>query len=492
MGTPVEDAVPRRRGSKVQGYLVGSVAMVAVGVAATILFLVFKAVIVESGGGCGSSSRGAGRGACPEGSGKLFFLSFVPLFVLVPLALWGVRTVGRTVGCTGGAVLVLLGVYPGIVIFDWGHGRTLDVAWTVPRARGGVDAEGFWFTDTVAVRARVDGLFAFDQATGAPKWVFDIPRPDVLCGMSRTAGSGVGVIAYGPEDKPCGHFAAVDLASGRTKWTKDIPPHTGSADGVVAEGGGTVVIRESLGKLTALSLVDGGASWTSEAPGSLCRYDQVASGPDQIVALLNCSGELPKAVAFDPVSGRVRWRTPVSAAGSFASVELYSASPAVMKVRETGARGRTTVQSFDASGHAVVSYTASDDHDLTLSTNGFEATPRHDFVITGGMIVGATRVGYDDGVTAFRLGDGQRMWLTKLDHGLETLAVDGANLVVLGDDGATPSLTAVDLATGEKKRLGGFDVDDLANKIALHAANGRYTLVSESTSTLYDALIGVR
>ncbi|GAA3207546.1 hypothetical protein GCM10010468_23870 [Actinocorallia longicatena] len=464
----------------------------------TVQVLVAQALIVESGGSCGSGgSRGVSHGACPEGIGWLFLISFVPLFGLVPLALWGVAAAGRKAGCLGGAVLMLAGIWPGALLFRLGHGDSLDVAWSVPRVKGDITAQGFWFGDGLAVRARIDGLSAYDTATGAPKWTLPVPGREVLCAMSRGTDSGVGVIAYGPEGQPCGHFVGVDLATGAKAWDRVLPGgeflSSGRDAGSVAAGGGTAVMRLGQGaRLTGVALADGRDRWTAAAP-ERCHYEKVSAGPDQIVGLLRCTDALPELVALEPASGKVAWRTPVTSESPVAAVDLYTASPAVAKVRESGARGRTMIQAFDRTGRATIVHTWSDDHDLTLSERGFGATPLRDFAVTGDMIVGATRVSNKDGLTAFRLSDGARLWLTRLDHGLEALTVAGDALIVLGDGGAVPDLTSVALATGKKTRLGGFPLRHLADKVALSAEPaGRYTLVAESTNPFYDALVGVR
>jgi outer membrane protein assembly factor BamB len=481
---------------KLKPLILGALAAIGIGTALTLQVRGWHVLGVESGGSCGSSSRGISHGACPRGTMPVLLLSFFSLFVLVPLALYAISKIGRQIGCLSGAVLLAVGVGPGLLIFDRSHGPVLDVVWKAPPDQhSDLEARGAWLQDGLVIRARVDQVIAYDLATGATRWTYPIPGQQVLCAMSRGTDDGTGLIAYADEGKECAHLVAVDLSTGRPRWERNIPAERLGGHAVpdtIAVAAGTAVVKVSSEQVLGLGLREGQARWALKEDGN-CRYESVVASADQAVVRVDCPDKPPQIRALDAATGRTRWQSPLQISGTSANVELLSAVPPVARIREGGARGRTMVQAFDPTGRVTTVYTANGDHDLSLSTDGFDAAPARRVFVADGKLIGEVRVPRGYGVAAYNLADGRKLWTTELENGVESLQVDGSRLLVLGDRAATPDLTAVALATGKSTYLGAVRVSPLALDVALFASGNTYAIVAESVPTPdYNAVVVAR
>ncbi|SFH01808.1 PQQ-like domain-containing protein [Streptomyces mirabilis] len=114
--------------------------------------------------------------------------------------------------------------------------------WTAPADRpADVQAVGDWLHGGLVVRARSDQVVAYRVATGAVAWRWSPPGTDVVCAMSRETGSGTGLVGYAHQDDPCLTAAALDLATGTTRWTARLgDPQDDTVD--LAEGPGRMAV----------------------------------------------------------------------------------------------------------------------------------------------------------------------------------------------------------------------------------------------------------
>jgi outer membrane protein assembly factor BamB len=484
--------------SKLKPLILGALAAIGIGITLTLQFRGWPRVFET--GSCGNSRKG--QPDCAPGSisvDVLTFFSFFSMVGLVLVVIYSIGKIGWKIGYPSGAALLAIGVAPGLLIFNAIHGPVvpaLDILWKAPPdQQSGLKAQGAWLQDDLVIRARVDQVIAYDLATGATRWTYPIPGQQVLCAMSRGTDDGTGLIAYADEGKECAHLVAVDLSTGRPRWERNIPAERLGGHAVpdtIAVAADTAVVKVSSEQVLGLGLREGQARWALKEDGN-CRYESVVASADQAVVRVDCPDKPPQIRALDAATGRTRWQSPLQISGTSANVELLSAVPPVARIREGGARGRTMVQAFDPTGRVTTVYTANGDHDLSLSTDGFDAAPARRVFVADGKLIGEVDMPSGQGVAAYDLADGRKLWTTKLDNGVESLQVDGSRLLVLGDRAATPDLTAVALATGKSTYLGAVRVSPLALDVALFASGNTYAIVAESVPTPdYNAVVVAR
>ncbi|MGI8336290.1 PQQ-binding-like beta-propeller repeat protein [Actinomadura scrupuli] len=479
----------------VRGVAVGLLVAVGLGIALTLQVRSWTAVAVEAGGSCGSS-KGISHGPCPRGTTPMLLLSFFALFPLFPLAAVMIvrslkaREVARRVFGVFLLGALVAGVYPGLAIFEWAHGKTLGAVWQAPYERSGSeDADGSWISGQTVVRARFDGLIAYDVATGHQRWTFPIPDRQVLCGMSAHLSGDIGLVAYATENKPCDRVAAIELGSGRALWEQALTSTSLSSStsaGFVDVAGQTAVLKTSEA-ITGLDLRTGVKRW-SHAPGqveeSSCRFDWVGGGGDQVLTKVDCTRSAPKVRALDAATGRQRWESPVPTRTESINLSLLSASPAVVQVSEGGKRGVDSVMAFDEAGRirATIPMLSADGETLDSSTYGFDAAPVRRLIVGDGALVAATRSQRGKyALVGYSLTDGHRLWRKSLGrNSIETVQVAGGKAYVVTGSSARPEMRTLNVPDGRQQ--GGAQVlglDRVDSDTALYVHGDHYVFVGE-------------
>jgi outer membrane protein assembly factor BamB len=484
--------------SKLKPLILGALAAIGIGITLTLQFRGWP--IVFETGSCGNSRKG--QPDCAPGSisvDVLTFFSFFSMVGLVLVVIYSIGKIGWKIGYPSGAALLAIGVAPGLLIFNAIHGPVvpaLDILWKAPPdQQSGLKAQGAWLQDDLVIRARVDQVIAYDLATGATRWTYPIPGQQVLCAMSRGTDDGTGLIAYADEGKECAHLVAVDLTTGKPRWEQNIPAErlgSDTAPDTIAVAAGTaVVVKVSTMQVLGLGLREGKARWTLKQEGD-CRYEAVAASGDQAIVLVNCPAKPPQIRALDAATGSTRWQSPLQISGTSSNVRLLSAVPPVAGVREDGSRGRTMVQAFDSTGRPTTVYTANGNHNLNFTNAGFDAAPARRVFVADGKLIGEVDMPSGQGVAAYDLADGRKLWTTKLDNGVESLQVDGSRLLVLGARTIQPNLTAVALATGKSTNLGAIGISGLAFDVALFGSDNTYAIVAASAGRNDNAVVVVK
>jgi outer membrane protein assembly factor BamB len=480
-----------RRSLTVRRVVVGLPAAVGLGIALTLQVRSWGAVGSEAGGSCGTN-----RGPCPHGTTPMLLLSFFALFVLVPLggvaivrSLKGPDVASRLFGVVLLAAVVA-GVYPGTMIFQWAHGKTLGTVWQAPFESGGITqgADGSWVSGSTVIRARFDGLTAYDVATGHQRWTFPIPGRQVLCAMSRHTAGDIGLIGYGTENKPCNRLVAVDLTDGRQLWDQARPgtsqPSSTTPDSIDIAGHAAVV--DAGDAIVALDLHTGVKRW-SAGPGktetTTCRFDHLTGGDAQVVTEVDCPQQTPRIRALDPANGRPRWDGTVPSQADSMNISLLSASPAVVYVTEGGKRGADVVVAFDDSGRVGARIPALNGTErFDSSTYGFDAVPVRRMFVANGVFVTATR--FDNGeysVIGFDLTDGRRLWTKSLGrNSIDVMQVSGDTVFAISGSSYSAELHMLGLHDG--KQQGGTEVlglGHLDDRTALYPVGDYYAFVGE-------------
>jgi outer membrane protein assembly factor BamB len=146
-------------------------------------------------------------------------------------------------------------------------------------------------------------LFCLDAKTGKQRWKAPLAHnpwggPSVAEGLVVLGGSSV---PFDPKllKGAKGSLAALDLATGKQKWRKDLP---GGVLGCVALAGGKALATATDGKVRAYNLKTGALAWFYDARAPL--FAPVAVAGDTVYA-----ADLKGVVhAVDLKSGSARWR----------------------------------------------------------------------------------------------------------------------------------------------------------------------------------------
>jgi outer membrane protein assembly factor BamB len=210
-----------------------------------------------------------------------------------PLAARGTTSIGETSPLPAGLVAVFAqdGVVHGLRLAD-GH-----PLWAWP---GGQAVAGMWrwgglvavLTDQVGRHARITGL---DAATGAVRWVRQLPGSGLLGGQVPTGDGGLAMIGSD------GVLQVVSLADGKVRWARFAGrwPALAAADGVVMFGMGE--------RLTGYDARTGQVRWTLPGlPGQ--TQVQVLAGLALVTSNGASASTTTTLVAVDPATGRVEWR----------------------------------------------------------------------------------------------------------------------------------------------------------------------------------------
>ncbi|MER7791157.1 PQQ-binding-like beta-propeller repeat protein [Streptomyces sp. NPDC097640] len=456
-------------------------------------WLGWSALSSESNGACGGR-----HGPCPEGLPPVLILAFVFTFA-------GVVAMSFAVGANSGALtrpwmvsLVVAGlaggVWTGVLGYEWLRGPHLDVAWEAPRDRpSSARAVGEWMPGpSTLIRARNDGLFAYDTSDGTRRWTVPAPERRSVCAMSRTTPSSIGLVGLGRYEKPCDTVVAVDLSSGRELWTKKINADdsvTRPTDARLVGAGDTAVVLEEKA-VVGLGLRDGAPRWRSPLDRN-CQALAVDATPERALVMEQCTGTdgdntKMRLSALDPRSGERQWRSTLPTESRWEKVFMLSADPIVVYVKEDDDRGTDAVISFDDKGRreAVIPRLGQED-DLNFEvtqygySEPFDARPVFRAVVTNGLFISAVGPADKDDpqhVAAFSLKDGRGVWKTSLGGTVAALTQDRSgelDLLVGGD------LWRLDPATGEKHGGTPLRGAPLSSVLALHRMQGgRYVIVN--------------
>jgi outer membrane protein assembly factor BamB len=475
--------------------VVGVLAAVGVGLALTLQVLNWGALAREASGSCGTN-----RGACPQGMPVMLTLSFISLFILVPVMI-GTLLKTPKIGCVSALAAIAVGIYPGLAIFNGLHGKTLGAVWQAPYEQHSTErADGSWGFDGTVVRARFDGLIAYDVATGHQRWTFPVPGQQVLCGMSRHLAGGVGLVAYALESQTCDQVAAIDTTTGRQLWTRKLTgsglPSSVTAD-VFDVAGQTALLRTATG-IDGVDVRTGVKRWSQRA-GMIgfyqCWFNRVTGGTDQVLTEVECPLHPPSLRMLDAATGRQRWDFPVPSQAQSVNVTLLSASPAVVHVQESGLRGTESVLSLDDAGRTRATIPMTGGADQYETTDyGFRAVPVRRLIVGGGVLVAVDRPSAGTyQLVGFDLADGHRAWSYGLgSDSVQAIQLDGARLLALTDSSSQPQLRTLTIADG--KAQGGAEpllLGDLNSELTVYGLGPYLAIVCDEGYAPWDRPISV-
>ncbi|MFF4425243.1 PQQ-binding-like beta-propeller repeat protein [Streptomyces sp. NPDC001549] len=381
----------RSRPARLLGHLAFTAAAAFAAVAALYLILLAKLVFTDGPG------RVCGIDSCPRGTGGLALLA--PLCAAAAWLLWRTprkRGHGRApVHVRVIAVCVALAApAPGWLGFEYARGPHMDLSGWQEAVHPAAAPVGVWAPRPgMLVRARTDGLVAYN-GEGRRGWRLPAPERTPLCALSRTTPSGIGLLTYGESPGACGsQVVAVDLADGHVEWTRD------AGRALVAAAGASAVVADR-DTVTGLDLRSGTERWRVPIPAD-CTVKAVDGSERHALYVEEC-GDAARITAVDSRTGTRAWQSALPTASRLREVRVLSAVPPVLRVTETAERGMDAVLLLDDTGRVRGSVPASGPDGDLLS----EPSP----LLTGDTLVTAVKQGKKNGVSAYSLTDGRRLW----------------------------------------------------------------------------------
>ncbi|MFD3518645.1 PQQ-binding-like beta-propeller repeat protein [Streptomyces sp. NPDC058657] len=301
----------------------------------------------------------------------------------------------------------------------------------------------------------------------------------VAYGMEgRSTKGGSGEPAPPGKGKGCSTVVAFDTKDGRELWRvpRTVSDGRFPGDGFLEAGGGLALIEHERTEqemrkpggnrsLRALDLRTGKARWTAAVPGTCGVWDTFV-GEDQVHAVLACGGEDADApgsdsgedvelmaAAFDRGTGALKWNVPIDARRPVltdSSVDIESADPLVLRVvrSSNGNSGEATgtFVSFDQDGRTRPGIELGGDYGQ----------------IDAAEVIGermyALAWTYSKGrhyrLIAFDLKTGAEVWNNELDEPAAGLSVRGDRITVLCEwstqASAITELLVYDAGNGEE------------------------------------------
>ncbi|MFH9721953.1 PQQ-binding-like beta-propeller repeat protein [Streptomyces sp. NPDC017254] len=323
--------------------------------------------------------------------------------------------------------------------------RKAAIAWSVPPVGARYDeGVGAWALGDAVAQGRLDGLFAYDSATGAARWNVSAPTRHALCGMSSDTERGIGLIAHGRHEKSCAELLAVRVSDGRVMWRRTLTG-TGLLPRGAAVGGGTAVTAED-GAVRGRSSETGDQRWQRPSAKG-CRVRAVDADATRTLVVEQC-GKGARLVVLDTRTGAQRWlrELPVE---SRAYAAVVSVSPVVVAVHEDDKRGTRAFLGFDDTGTPTVTIPfAGPEGQLTAPGDAGDGRTARIVVRDGRLITTAERDMVPDRVVAYSLTDGRKAWAYVSEEQTAAVATepDGRIAVLEGHAGARVVL--LDPATG--------------------------------------------
>ncbi|MFI1168445.1 serine/threonine-protein kinase [Streptomyces sp. NPDC020801] len=225
--------------------------------------------------------------------------------------------------------------------------------WQV-KAPGGGGAAQCSYAAGKLLCARTGLVFALSSSDGALLWRHPVPA-------SRP--SGPPVLASGlvqPALNGGRHLEALDPASGRPRWQRDVPKYAG-----IQYAGGTILLTGPDGTVTGVDAGSGGTLWSRRIPGQGAPYfASFAPDPLAYAASTSADGSGTRVTAVDPRTGDVRWDArldgsvrPVGTSGSsvflVAVDAVYGDVRAVVRYTPASGKQRRVTLSYPLQGAAA-------------------------------------------------------------------------------------------------------------------------------------------
>ncbi|MEY9845242.1 hypothetical protein ABH940_002312 [Streptacidiphilus sp. BW17] len=269
---------------------------------------------------------------------------------------------GLLYGAIGGGLALILIIVAVFVFGGGGGGGPLGGGGSAPALATGWHTNvgpqqdslvGNWLTDKYVVRGSVDGVKAYDRASGTLAWTVQPPTgANVPCSMSPTvSSSGIGTIAFGTDDHTCTTVVGVDTSTGHVLWNT---PLTLSSSSGATPSDATTLINGNVAAVLSDGLIDGvdvssgTPVWTYKPRDQSCSFSLAGAG-STILSYDFCpnASQPYMMTALNAATGAQLWQTPGSDQKTVEAV--LSSSPLIAQVQ--GADGTNSTNLYDSSGN---------------------------------------------------------------------------------------------------------------------------------------------
>jgi outer membrane protein assembly factor BamB len=456
-----------------------------------VLRYAFSGDLVPSGG-CGGPLP-----ACPDVGAVTTERVLAGAGVAALLSLWTVFLRPRWFALLSVGALVA-GVLASGAVADWFVGGFLQVHWAASPAT--VDphrADGGWRDGPLVAEIQDNRVTGRDAESGRIRWTYSLPARQSVCQLSDTVAAHTGLVAIG-SGSTCGTLVAVDLTTGRTRWsvatpfdatltasgTTTVPGPQGNAQAVLAMFDGVAAVVTGH-QVLGYDLTTGVRRWRAAAPGG-CQTGGVVATLGRFVAVDNCGASGYRLTALDPSTGRPAWSRPLPDRTPDVQVSVVSTDPLV--VAENGS-ATDTISRYDGEGDMVSTFQVGEvttpNGPRALQLGAVQATPVD--VATTNVFVGMTVTALNgEDNTRFLVGfnpvNGTVLWTAGLPDAPAGLALDGARLLVVDKDSPEPSLTQVSLTDGAQHTIGVLPDRVFGQSIELLPGKGNVALVNTSAA----------
>ncbi|MEU0371501.1 PQQ-binding-like beta-propeller repeat protein [Streptomyces sp. NPDC006283] len=274
-----------------------------------------------------------------------------------------------------------------------------------------------------------------------------------------------------PQGKGCATVLALDVKDGRELWTAQRKVATGrfGQGSQFLDAGGDIAVvahdhrtalrgraEDDHTSLRALDLRTGKPRWTADLPEE-CGPQQVSVGKEQVFAVLDCGGEDTDELgiggtdgaeqmmaAFDRETGALNWNVPMDARRPLdlsATVAIESTDPLVLTVTRPSTDDTGTFYSFGDDGRPRPGIEFNRDYGAITATEAAQTA------IVGERLyalAGYWQKGERHHLVTFDLKTGEEVWKESLDDPAAALSARGDRITVLGE-WSTQSSSITDL-----------------------------------------------
>ncbi|MGW0817665.1 outer membrane protein assembly factor BamB family protein [Streptomyces viridiviolaceus] len=274
-----------------------------------------------------------------------------------------------------------------------------------------------------------------------------------------------------PRGKGCATVLALDVKDGRELWTAQRKVATGrfGQGSQFLDAGGDIAVvahdhRDALQartkddhtSLRALDLRTGKPRWTADMPDE-CGTHKVSVGEEQVFAVLECGGGDPDDVgfgstdgaelmmaAFDRGTGALNWNVPMDARRPLdlsATVTIESTDPLVLTVGRSSNLDTGTYFSFGKDGRPRPGIEFDGDYGTIAAADAAQTAIVGERMYA---LAGFWQKGQRHRLVAFDLTTGEEVWKVTLDDPAAALSARVDRITVLGE-WSTQSSSITDL-----------------------------------------------
>ncbi|WP_030683333.1 protein kinase domain-containing protein [Streptomyces cellulosae] len=335
----------------------------------------------------------------------------------------------RVLLAVGALVLVAGGVFASVQLLRGGQPAPADAgtprarpsafrAWAAKPESGGKGTPRCTYGAGKLFCVRSGSVYALDPSDGSLLWRHSADTDRWSVPPALSGGLVQPLADYGS------HLEALDPATGRTRWQRNVPTYNG-----MSSAGGTLLVTRADGTVTGVDSASGDTRWSKEIPGHATpSFSTFPGDPLLYVTSTSVDESSTRVTAVDVATGDVRWDERL--AGALTPIGSEDGSVFFLSVDQVFDYAKAVVRYTPASG-------ATRKVALPVPRQGAEAA------VHGGVVYVLATVG---ALEAIDVDTGRQLWHLETSVGRGSVPVtDGSHVFVTASDGR---LLAVDARKG--------------------------------------------